>query len=240
MVLPLLPERRLLFTAANIISVLRMLLAPTLIVAFHFLHISPTMMFALVIGLFLLDGLDGFIARRTGTVTMFGSFLDILADRVVEATFWIYLASVVHVAPWFVLGLLWLRIVLVDAARVAAFLHGDVLASGIVLSGWRRGAVLSKLSRGGYAMAKAVAFSLLLVPNLSPTVARGIIAIVLGFSLYRGIPILVEYSPLFLRRAPSLHDGLSPLGAPGSGRSVLLAALAVDIVIGVVGLILFI
>ena len=47
-----------------------------------------------------LDGIDGYVARRRGEASAFGSIFDIVVDRVVENVLWIVLAYLSLVPPW--------------------------------------------------------------------------------------------------------------------------------------------
>jgi len=47
-----------------------------------------------------LDGIDGYVARRRGEASAFGSIFDIVVDRVVENVLWIVLAYLSLVPLW--------------------------------------------------------------------------------------------------------------------------------------------
>lgn len=42
--------------------------------------------------IFILDAVDGYVARRSHTTSVFGAVFDIAADRIIENVFWIYFA----------------------------------------------------------------------------------------------------------------------------------------------------
>lgn len=78
-------------TVPNLLSVLRLLLVAVLWVP-AFLNLPRYVGAGLLIA-GMTDALDGFIARKTGTVTEYGSKLDSIADTsvVISAVFWIVL-----------------------------------------------------------------------------------------------------------------------------------------------------
>lgn len=156
---------------------------------------------AVYIGLvFLLDGVDGFVARTFGRVTLAGSFLDLAADRTVELVLWGYLVitNQIHVV---IPATLLLRMVVVDVCRFSAYVDGSVEANGIIVTRYRR-LVLSYASRGGYGFAKAILFCYFLISNESGVFLPSslhtltedvLVGMVLLFSLIRGMPIINEY-----------------------------------------------
>lgn len=84
------------------------------------------------LGLFVLSGLsdivDGYIARRWNTSSVFGKFLDPLADKLLSATFLIMLIPLRRVAAWIVV-LLICREIAVTAIRGMAAAEGVVIAA---------------------------------------------------------------------------------------------------------------
>lgn len=148
---------------------------------------------------FLLDAVDGIVARRLNSQTLPGSFIDIAADRLVEFIFLRHFILVGFIPLWFV-WVFYGRIVLTDACRLRAFRMERVSSSGILLPWPWRFLVLSKLSRSTYAALKAALFGFLLLSmhygstSLS-TLEFATMLGVLTFSLLRAIPILFTYVP---------------------------------------------
>jgi CDP-diacylglycerol--glycerol-3-phosphate 3-phosphatidyltransferase len=146
-----------------------------------------------------LDAVDGILARRLKSQSVAGSFIDIAADRLVEAIFLQHFIRAGLIPLWFVL-VFYGRIVLTDACRMFAFRMEKVPATGIILpKPWRK-LVLSKLSRSGYGALKGVLFTVLLITlhqgraELS-LLELAILLSVLTFSILRAIPILFIYLP---------------------------------------------
>jgi phosphatidylglycerophosphate synthase len=146
-----------------------------------------------------LDAVDGILARRLKSHSVVGSFIDIAADRLVEAIFLQHFIRAGLIPLWFVL-VFYGRIVLTDACRMFAFRMEKVPATGIILPRRWRNLVLSKLSRSAYGGLKGLLFTVLLITMhqgravLSP-VELAILLGVLAFSLLRAMPILFTYLP---------------------------------------------
>jgi phosphatidylglycerophosphate synthase len=142
---------------ANWITLSRfpLLLANVLILYFG----SPALQLAgvglLFVGL-MLDTVDGVVARRSGQTSLFGSVLDIAADRTYELVLWVVFASlgmISMVIPLIVIA----RTTLTDAFRSIGIAHGAApfdqhrSALGRFLVG-------SPVMRTGYAVTKVVTF----------------------------------------------------------------------------------
>ena len=69
------------------------------------------------------DALDGYVARRRGSTSDFGSVVDIAGDRVVEQCFWIVFAHLGLIGVWAPL-LVVTRGIAVDTLRGLAFREG--------------------------------------------------------------------------------------------------------------------
>jgi CDP-diacylglycerol--glycerol-3-phosphate 3-phosphatidyltransferase len=192
--------RTIRFIIPTTVSALRVLAAIVLITE---INKSPRVMFlAAVVGvplIFILDAVDGILARFLNSQTLFGSFFDIAADRAVEFIFLQYFANIGLLPLWFIIGF-YGRILFTDGCRVRAFRMNKVTAVGIVLPERWSSLVLSKLSRSAYAALKAILFSwLLLAMSLQHAshsfLEQLIMLAVLSFSILRAAPILLTYFP---------------------------------------------
>lgn len=195
---------------ANIVSLSRIFIA---FVAIGLLFIPTTCAYvwALVLTIiaFAMDGVDGYIARKYNQSSELGSVLDIMGDRIVEASFWIVFA---------VMGLLplWFPIVCVTRAFTTDSIRSVALSKGMTAFGdksmqstaWGKFICSSKFMRISYAVAKVMAFMLLIVVNTpgmelwngTPalhmiTMSLAWIAII--FCVVRAIPVVVESPKLF-------------------------------------------
>ncbi len=122
-----------LWNLPNILSLVRIGASPLLIV----LLVSPGRTLSMVAALVFLvvcatDWLDGYLARRRGSVTSLGKFLDPLADKLLIVTALIMLISLERVPAWMV-ALIVAREIAVTGLRTMA------LRAGIVISASRLG-----------------------------------------------------------------------------------------------------
>jgi phosphatidylglycerophosphate synthase len=154
----------------------------------------------------MLDTVDGVVARRTGKTSLFGSVLDIAADRTYELVLWVCFADlglIPMVIPLIVIA----RTTLTDAFRsigvgqgTAPFAqHRTALAQFLVGSVWMR---------IGYSASKFVAFCGLALaqafagfPPGSPARSaasslHGVVGVVawiaLVFCVFRGLPVIIR------------------------------------------------
>lgn len=195
---------------ANIVSVSRIFVAYLAILC---LYEKTTWAYVLAFVLtaiaFAMDGLDGYIARKYNQSSEWGSVLDILGDRIVEVSYWIVFA---------VMG--WLNIIFPLICVARAFttdgIRSVALSKGMTAFGdktmqstsWGKFICASRFMRISYAVAKVMAFMLLIVVNTpgmelwsgTPvlhmvTMALAWIAII--FCVVRAIPVVVESPKLF-------------------------------------------
>ena len=122
--------RRDLLNAPNAITAARIAMIP-LILAFTYYEGRVNSFVAG--GLFALTGatdfLDGWLARRTGKVTVVGKFLDPLADKLIVMSVLIMLVHLGRVPAWLVILIL-AREFTVTGLRTMAMSEGIVIAAG--------------------------------------------------------------------------------------------------------------
>ncbi len=113
----------------NLLTTLRIALIPLLVI----LLMSPsrtaaffaTAIFAIAS---ITDWLDGYIARRMGIVTLFGKFLDPIADKLIVAAALIMILPFGHAPAWMVLIIL-SREIIITGLRSIASSEGIVIAA---------------------------------------------------------------------------------------------------------------
>ena len=153
-----------------------------------------------------LDGIDGYVARRRGETSAFGSIFDIVVDRVVEYVLWIILAYVNLVPVWVTIVII-TRGVVVDSIRYHAVSQGETVF-GMMRSKWGRRLVAGRFMRGLYGAAKVAAFGWLFLiqpwPALYPelwtawaliftTFSDALVFIAVVLCLARGVPVVAEF-----------------------------------------------
>ena len=195
---------------ANIVSVSRVFVA---YIAIAMLYMQTTwaylIAFILTIIAFSMDGLDGYLARKLNQSSEWGSVLDILGDRIVEVSYWTAFA---------VLG--WINILFPLVCVARAFttdgIRSVALSQGMTAFGdksmqstkWGKFICASRFMRISYAVAKVLAFLLLIAVNTpglelwEGTPTLHIITMIFAwaaiiFCVVRAIPVIVESPKLF-------------------------------------------
>lgn len=180
---------------ANLITLSRFPLLVVIVLILY--HGSPTLRLAGVALLFaglMLDTVDGVVARKTGQTSLFGSVLDIAADRAYELVLWVAFADL-GLIPVAIPLIVIVRTTLTDALRsievgqgTAPFeQHRSVVGRFLTGSAWMR---------TGYAASKVIAFcglALALALN-SPLVGtfRAVAWVAVAFCVLRGLPVIVH------------------------------------------------
>ena len=189
---------------ANLITLARMLLVFVVVALLHFrttgVYLSAAALTVLII---VMDGVDGYVARRRKECTKFGAVADILGDRVVEMTYWIIFAVFGWVPAWIPI-IVAARGIIVDGVRSIALERGLTAFGATSMMRTRLGGFLvsSRFSRAAYGTAKAVAFPamiLLFTPGLLGMLGAGLHTIAylsvyatVAFCIIRGTPVLFE------------------------------------------------
>jgi CDP-diacylglycerol--glycerol-3-phosphate 3-phosphatidyltransferase len=192
---------------ANLVTSLR--LALLFVLVWMALEAPPQWQLAnapLLVVIFVLDGVDGWIARNKHEESLFGSIYDIAADRVVENVLWVVLAQLGFVPVWVALVFI-ARGILVDAVRSVGAAQGRSPFS-LTTSALGRFLVGGRFVRAAYAALKASTFGwvFLLQPwaALEPElwalwqprlemVTGVLVYAAVALCLARGVPVLVEF-----------------------------------------------
>ena len=189
---------------ANWITLSRLPLLLVIVLILYFG--SPVIRLAGVVLLFLglmLDTVDGMVARKTGQTSLFGSVLDIAADRTYELVLWVCFADL-RMIPVAIPLIIIARTTLTDAFRsigvgqgTAPFAqHRTALGRFLVGSTWMRTgyAVTKVVTFCGLALALAFSgFSALheAVP-LMLVVLRIMAWLAVIFCVFRGLPVIIS------------------------------------------------
>jgi len=206
---------------ANLLTLIRFLLLFVLVaMAYEAPPVVQQIDVLLLILIIALDGLDGYVARKRGETSMFGSVFDIAVDRVVENVLWIVLADLDLVPIWVAIVFI-TRSLLVDTIRGHAAAQGKT-PFGMMRSGWGKFIVASRFMRGLYGAVKATAFGWLFFiqpwPSLYPElwsrwsgvfsdVSDTLVYLSVAICILRAIPVIVEFatSEEVLRKSRSLQ-----------------------------------
>ncbi|MGI9081246.1 MAG: CDP-diacylglycerol--glycerol-3-phosphate 3-phosphatidyltransferase [Thermoleophilaceae bacterium] len=116
----------------NLLTLLRILLVPVLVVALtEGTRNGPALAAAVFVVAALTDGLDGYIARSRESVTTFGKVMDPVADKLLIAAALMALVSLDRVEAWVAMVII-AREFAVSGLRIAAGQQGIVIpASGL-------------------------------------------------------------------------------------------------------------
>ena len=113
----------------NLLTISRIVLSPVYMVLFlienPYSRLAATVVFIIAA---LTDLLDGYLARRMGTMTGFGKFMDPLADKILVSTAFLSFVNLGYAAPWMV-TLIIAREFLIIGLRSAAAYKGMVITS---------------------------------------------------------------------------------------------------------------
>jgi CDP-diacylglycerol--glycerol-3-phosphate 3-phosphatidyltransferase len=133
----------------NVLTVLRILAVPVLVVALLGETPDGDVIAAIVFALAALtDGLDGYIARRQQSVTTFGKLMDPLADKLLVVAALVSLVSLDRLAAWVAMVII-ARELAVTGLRGVAAERGVVIAAswlGKVKTGLQVGAILALIA----------------------------------------------------------------------------------------------
>jgi CDP-diacylglycerol--glycerol-3-phosphate 3-phosphatidyltransferase len=201
---------------ANLISLIRCIIVFTIIALLFIWNESMIVYFiafVFTIIAIVMDGLDGYIARKYNLASKLGAVVDIIGDRIVENVYWIAFAALgwVNVAiPIIVVT----RGITVDGIRSVALERGMTAFGKTTMMKTKLGKFLvaSNFSRGAYAAFKGIAFSLLIIahlPGWEPNIFKTFIYYFAYISVYitvflcliRGFPVIIEGKQLFEEEA---------------------------------------
>jgi CDP-diacylglycerol---glycerol-3-phosphate 3-phosphatidyltransferase len=116
----------------NVLTVLRILLVPVLVVTLTTETKNGDTIAAIVFAIAsLTDGLDGYIARSRKSVTTFGKVMDPIADKMLITAALIALVSLDRLAAW-VATVIVAREFAVSSLRVAAAAEGAIIPASIL------------------------------------------------------------------------------------------------------------
>jgi CDP-diacylglycerol--glycerol-3-phosphate 3-phosphatidyltransferase len=116
----------------NVLTVLRILLVPVLVVALTTETKNGDTIAAIVFALAAItDGLDGYIARSRKSITTFGKVMDPIADKMLITAALIALVSLDRLAAWVAMVII-AREFAVSSLRVAAAQQGAIIPASIL------------------------------------------------------------------------------------------------------------
>jgi CDP-diacylglycerol---glycerol-3-phosphate 3-phosphatidyltransferase len=151
--------------------------------------------------LFLMDWIDGLVARARRETSDLGAVLDIALDRTVENVLWIAFLTLGLISFWVPVIFL-VRSFVVDGVRGVAVAKGKA-GFTMMHTPWGRFLVASRFMRAFYGLAKGVTFGALWVTHalvlqdpsclaaLEP-VYQSLVWLTVGLCVVRGLPVLLD------------------------------------------------
>ncbi len=129
----------------NKLTVLRIILMPVMVLLFYFeLYITAGIVFVLAA---LTDMLDGKIARKNNLVTVFGKFVDPLADKLINIAAIIILASRIAQSqdPWYSIFVTVTTVIIVSRETIITSLRALAANEGVVIAADKLGKIKTVL-----------------------------------------------------------------------------------------------
>ena len=159
----------------------------------------------LLIILFLLDAVDGYVARKRNESSLFGALFDIAVDRVVENVLWVVLVDLNFVPVWVALIFL-VRSFLVDSIRSQGASEGQT-PFGMIRSAVGQFIVASRFMRLFYGLLKAVTFGYIFLiqpwPKLFPGFFAQSQALLMGV---KGVLVYMTVTICVIRSLPVIFE----------------------------------
>jgi len=164
----------------NILTVLRIFLVPVVVVALtEEIPHGDAIAAAVFMLAALTDGLDGYIARSTQSVTNFGKVMDPLADKLLVVASVLALVSLDRVAAWVAMVII-ARELAVSALRMAAGQQGVVIPA-------------SRLGKFKTAVQLAAILALIAAPNADAAWVRALLYSMVLITLVSGADYFLNY-----------------------------------------------
>ena len=198
--------------AANAITLFRLFLTFIVIGLFQQLdvYIDIACIVTILI-IFILDSVDGIVARKQNQTSTFGAVFDIAADRIVENVFWIYFAVIDgRISFWLPIAVV-TRGFLTDGVRSIALTEGKT-AFEMSYAAWSRALISSRFSRGLYGLTKMLTFiflpATLVLNDIYPVVQNDVT--ISWVSVFSSVSVIIAYVTVamcIIRGIPVLVDG---------------------------------
>ena len=166
--------------------------------------------FILTSAAFAMDGLDGYVARKFNETSKLGAMLDIMSDRIAENVLWVVFAVLGWLPAVFPIISL-TRGFVTDGIRSVAMAQGYTAFGVTSMQSSKLSQFIcgSKFMRISYAVAKVVAFLLMIIaktPGLDKDISVFLFAIAyaaaifaITFCVVRGLPVIFESKKLFMK-----------------------------------------
>ena len=158
----------------NVLTLLRILLVPVLVVALLDETANGDLLAAIVFALAsVTDAMDGYIARTRNAITTFGKLMDPIADKLLIIAALVALVSLERLAAWVAMVII-ARELTVTVTRMQATQHGVVIAASM----WGKAKTIVQV---------AAIFFLIAVGEPSPAWVDGLVYGMVAITIVSGV-----------------------------------------------------
>ena len=186
------------WNAPNTVCVVRAGLIPIAVVLLWLNNTTSRILgLTLIVISFLMDALDGYLARKLNQKTTIGSLVDVIADRITEYMLWVFF-SYEHIIPVWVPLIVIPRGVLTDSTRSIAASKG-VSVYDLPRSRLAKFLVTSRIMRitiGGGKLLLFILAGASMIWSIPESWIFWLSALVVIINLSRGIPVIAESSQI--------------------------------------------
>ncbi len=177
----------------NVLTLLRILLVPVLVVALLDETANGDLLAAIVFALAsVTDAMDGYLARTRNLITTFGKLMDPIADKLLIIAALVALVSLHRLAGWIAMVII-ARELTVTVTRMQATQHGVVIAS----SGWGKAKTIMQV---------AAIFFLIAVGEPSPAWVDALVYAAVAVTVVSGVDFFLSLRRSQRQRAASSHS----------------------------------
>ena len=180
---------------ANAITISRTILIFVAVTLLYFGNETVKLVgaFAIILS-FVLDAVDGLVARKFKLQTVTGSLLDVLGDRITEYVLWIFFLDA-DLIP------LWASLIVITRGVLTDFIRAEAEAKNIAVydlpkSRVAKFLVASRIMRFSIGFSKMILFSLLSFKmagfDISYSICYTLIIITVALNILRGLPVIIE------------------------------------------------
>jgi CDP-diacylglycerol--glycerol-3-phosphate 3-phosphatidyltransferase len=171
----------------NVLTVLRILLVPVLVVALLEETENGDLLAAIVFAIAsLTDFVDGWLARQRGSITTFGKLMDPIADKLLVVGALITLVSLDRLEPWVAMVII-ARELAVTMSRMAA------TGQGVVISAARLGKIKT--------LVQVTTIFLLIAVDSSPAWLDALVYVTVAITIVSGIDYFFGLRSALAQRA---------------------------------------
>ncbi|HEV7804315.1 MAG TPA: CDP-diacylglycerol--glycerol-3-phosphate 3-phosphatidyltransferase [Solirubrobacteraceae bacterium] len=186
----------------NVLTMLRILLVPVLVVALLNETANGDLLAAVVFALAsFTDAMDGYLARTRNAITTFGKLMDPIADKLLIIAALVALVSLDRLAAWVAMVII-AREVTVTMTRMQATQQGVVIAA----NSWGKAKTIVQV---------AAIFFLIVAGDPSPVWVDGLVYAAVAITIVSGVDYFFGLRRV-LREAEACREAPPPLRSPQS------------------------